>query len=87
MKEEYVREVLGALIKYDKENDSDYVYILEKFFENECSILHTSKVLYCHKNTLTYKLNKIKEILEYDILENENRMRIMLAFHIIKMRQ
>lgn len=87
LKEEYVREVLGALIKYDKENDSDYVYILEKFFENECSILHTSKVLYCHKNTLTYKLNKIKEILEYDILENENRMRIMLAFHIIKMRQ
>lgn len=86
LREDYVEEVLGALIRYDEENDSDYVHILEKFFENECSILHASKVLYCHKNTLTYKLNKIREVLGYDIMINENRMRIMLAFHIIKMR-
>ena len=85
--EEYVREVLGALIDYDELNKSDCVYILQKFFENECSILYASKALYCHKNTLTYKLNKIREILGYDILMNENRMKIMLAFHIMKMRQ
>lgn len=84
--EAYVEEVLGALIDYDANNASDYVHILRKFFENECSILHASKALYCHKNTLTYKLNKIKEILGYDILLNANRMRIQLAFHIMMMR-
>lgn len=86
LREAYVEEVLGALIHYDEENGSEYMYILEKFFENECSILYASKELYCHKNTLTYKLNKIKEILGYDIMTNENRMRILLSFCIIKMR-
>ena len=85
--EDFVQEILGALIQYDQENDTEYVDILQKFFENECSILHASKALYCHKNTLTYKLNKIREILGYDILLNENRMKILLAYHIMKMRQ
>ena len=85
--EEYAREVLGPLLAYDEENETDYVHILQEFFENECSILHASKALFCHKNTLTYKLNKIREILGCDILLNENRMKIMLAFRIMKMLQ
>lgn len=79
---DFVKEILGKLIEYDKENSTDYLHILEAYFENECSIIHTSEKLYCHKNTLTYKMNKIKEVLGYDILSNENRMKIMLAFHI-----
>ena len=70
---------------YDKKNDTDYMKILEVYFENECSILHTSKALYCHKNTLSYKLNKIKEILGYNILSNENRTKIMLSFYILRL--
>ncbi len=82
---EFVQETLGAVIDYDEENETDYFNILEAFFENDCSILHTAEKLFCHKNTLTYKLNKIKELLGYDILENENRMRIMVSLRILKM--
>jgi sugar diacid utilization regulator len=85
--DQYIEEVLGELILFDKNNQTDFVHILQVFFENECSILMASKALYCHKNTLTYKLNKIKDILGYDILANEKRMAIMLAFHLLKMRQ
>ncbi|WP_369524606.1 helix-turn-helix domain-containing protein [Paramuribaculum intestinale] len=38
--------------------------------------------LYCHKNTLAYKLDKIRRILGYDILKNENRVKIMVAIYI-----
>lgn len=81
----FVKEILGKLMDYDKKNDTDYMKILEVYFENECSILHTSKALYCHKNTLSYKLNKIKEILGYNILSNENRTKIMLSFYILRL--
>ncbi len=81
----FVREVVGGLLDYDEENDTDYMQILEAYFDNECSILHTAEVLYCHKNTLAYKINKIKEILGCDILNNENRTKIMLAFYIMKL--
>lgn len=83
----FVQETLGALISYDRENKAEYTEVLRAFFENECSILNTSRALYCHKNTLAYKINKVKDLLGYDILSNENRTRIMLAFYIMKMQE
>lgn len=83
----FVSDVLGRLIAYDLKKETDYLEILKVYFENECSIKNTAKMLYCHKNTLTYKLNKIKKILGYDILCNEKRMSIMVAFSIFKMRE
>lgn len=81
----FVREVLGKLIDYDKEHGTEYVRLLKAYFENDCSIVCTAAAVYCHKNTLTYKLNKIKEVLGYDILTNENRVRIMVAFYILQL--
>jgi len=82
----FIQEVLGALLAYDRKNGSDYTEILEAFFDNDCSILYTSRAIYCHKNTLNYKMNKIKEILGYDIMSNENRTRIMVALYFMKIR-
>ena len=82
---DFVREVLGKLMEYDREHRTEYVKILKAYFENDCSTVCTAEALYCHKNTLTYKLNKIKEVLGYDILSNENRVRIMVAFYIVQL--
>ena len=81
----FVNDTLGSLIHYDKKNRTEYVHILKTFFEHECNMLATSRALYCHKNTLTYKMNKVRDILGYDIMTNENRTRIMLAFYIMQM--
>ena len=64
---DFVQEVLGRLMEYDKQHGTEYIKILKAYFENDCSTICTAKTLYCHKNTLTYKLNKIKEVLGYDI--------------------
>lgn len=81
----FAEEALGPLLKYDEENQTNYIQILRTYFENECSSIQTAKVLYFHKNTMTFKLNKIKEILGYDITKNENRAKIMMAFYIMRM--
>ena len=83
---EFVKETLGKLMDYDEENGTDYVEILEAYFKNECNIVETSKALYCHKNTMAYKINKVKEVLGYDITSNENRMKIMVSFYIMRSR-
>lgn len=82
---EFVKETVGELIKYDRENHTDYMNILGVYFENDCSAVHTAQALYCHKNTLAYKLNKIKKVLGYDILKNENRVKIMVAIYILRL--
>lgn len=79
---EFVRETVGELMRYDEENHTDYMEILEAYFENDCCAVHTAQALYCHKNTLAYKLDKIRRILGYDILKNENRVKIMVAIYI-----
>lgn len=81
----FVKETLGKLIDYDKDNQTEYMHILNVYFENECSIICAAKALYCHKNTLSYKLEKIREILGYDILLNENRMNIMVCLRILRL--
>lgn len=83
--ESFHQKILGKLADYDIENSTNYMEILEKFFENECHLSNTADAMFFHKNTLKYKLAKIREILDYDILANENRMNIMLALHIQKM--
>lgn len=81
----FVEETLGRLLEYDREKGTGYMDVLEAYFDHECSILETSQALYCHKNTLSYKLNKIKDILGHDILTNENRTKIMLSFYIMRL--
>ena len=82
---EFVRETLGKLIDHDKKKNTEYMKILEAFFEHDCNVLRTSEALYCHKNTLNYKMNAIREILGYDIMTNENRVKIMMAFYILRL--
>ena len=81
----FVESTLGRLIDYDRKNKTGYMDILECFFENDCNMTQMADVLFYHKNTLKYKMKAIREILDYDIMSNENRVRIMLAFYIRRM--
>ncbi len=82
---DFLNSTLGPILDYDAVHYTDYLHILEVYFDHDCSIIHTGHALYCHKNTLSYKLNKIKELLDYDILTNENRTNIMLSFYILRL--
>ncbi|MGO5052741.1 PucR family transcriptional regulator ligand-binding domain-containing protein [Lachnospiraceae bacterium LCP25S3_G4] len=84
---EFVQDILGTLLTYDEKNHTDYLHILKSYFDNDCSLIHTSQKLYCHKNTLSYKMNKIKEILGYDIHTNQNRTKIMVAYSVLELLQ
>ena len=87
MADEFVDETLGKLIKYDKENHSDYIMVLESFIRNECMVSQTAEDLFFHRNTIKYKLSAIHDILGYDISLNENRFKIMMAFYLMKIRE
>ena len=79
----FVERTLGKLITYDRENKTKYVELLRQYFVHDCSIVRTAQALFFHQNTLKYKIKAIREILGYDILSNENRMKIMLSFYIM----
>ena len=81
----FIQNTLGKLIAYDMEHKTNYMQVLKDFFENNCSITQTADATFFHQNTLKYKIKNIKEILNYDITTNENRLKIMLSLHMLEM--
>jgi len=79
----FVQDTLGALIEYDKNRRTDYMEVLKLFFQNDCSITQTANATFYHQNTLKYKVKAIKEILGYDIMSNENRVKIMVSLYLL----
>jgi len=79
----FVQDTLGVLIEYDKNRRTDYMEVLKLFFQNDCSITQTANATYYHQNTLKYKVKAIKEILGYDIMSNENRVKIMVSLYLL----
>lgn len=79
---EIYADVLGRLADYDTAYNTDYMNTLKCYIENDASVQVVAKLTYMHRNTINYKLRKIKEITGCDIASIEDRLKIMLAFKI-----
>ena len=56
--------------------DADTLDTINKFFENNLNVSETSRKLYVHRNTLVYRLEKIKKITGLDLREFRSRHRV-----------
>ncbi|WP_138418094.1 CdaR family transcriptional regulator [Aquibacillus sediminis] len=63
VKEKYIYKVLGNL---EEKLIDTYIDILSKYIKNNGSINKTADELFLHKNTLQYKLKKLKKETGYD---------------------
>lgn len=77
--EDYYERVLKKLVDYDEKNNSDLQEVLKCYLDHDGSVSQTADMLFVHRNTINYKLNKIKEILGIDLSSLETRMELMMA--------
>ena len=77
--EDYYSRVLKPLIDYDEQNQSDLKDVLKCYLDHDGSVNRTAEELFVHRNTINYKLNKVKDILNIDLSSLETRMELMLA--------
>lgn len=72
------------LFEHDKTNGTDFVHCLRIYLFNGCNIAQTGKELFMHRNTLTYRLEKIVDIIEIDVrqLQENERMQLWLSCQI-----
>ncbi len=47
--------------------DTETIFTIQKFFENNLNVSETSRQLYVHRNTLVYRLDKIQKITGLDL--------------------
>lgn len=48
-------------------NDSDMMSAIDCLFDNDLNVSQTARKMYMHRNTLIYRLNKLKEITSLDV--------------------
>lgn len=76
---------IKKLVEYDNENNTNLVETLDMYFKSKGNMSQSAKMLFIHRNTLLYRLDKIKEILETDLEDGEKNLELQLGIHIMKL--
>ncbi|MFI3325150.1 MAG: helix-turn-helix domain-containing protein [Clostridia bacterium] len=64
--------------------DHETLFTIQKFFENNLNVSETSRKLFVHRNTLVYRLEKIKKITGLDLREFEDAIIFKVALMVKK---
>ncbi len=80
--EMFLQEVFkrGSLEALDKE----MLMTIQAFFENNLNVSETSRKLFCHRNTLVYRLEKIKKLTGLDLREFDHAITFKVALMVKK---
>jgi len=81
--DEFVIKVLGPLIEYHNSSKVDLFITLKTYIISGGNWTLTKNKLYIHGNTLTYRLNRLEEILDIKLSDYQERFRIQIALEII----
>lgn len=83
----YVEEHLGKLMRADELNDGSLSETLENYLNCSCNAKKTAEEMFLHRNTLNYRLKKIREILGCELENLDTCLELRLAFLIDKYRR
>ncbi len=64
--------------------DQETLFTINKFFENNLNVSETSRKLFVHRNTLVYRLEKIKKITGLDLREFDHAIVFKVALMVRK---
>ncbi len=80
--EMFLREVFkkGSIESLDHET----LFTIQKFFENNLNVSETSRKLFVHRNTLVYRLEKIRKLTGLDLREFDHAIIFKVALMVKK---
>lgn len=64
--------------------DQETLFTIQKFFENNLNVSETSRKLFVHRNTLVYRLEKIKKFTGLDLREFDDAIVFKVALMVKK---
>lgn len=64
--------------------DQETLFTINKFFENNLNVSETSRKLFVHRNTLVYRLEKIKKVTGLDLREFDHAIVFKVALMVKK---
>lgn len=76
--QQYMKEILGPLL----DKHLNLLETLISWFSNERQIKRTSEDLFVHTNTVVYRLNKIEELLNVSLRDEDDLLTVQIALRL-----
>lgn len=77
----YANEILGPLDDYENKHPGHFE-LLKSYIENDRSLEKTASDLYLHRNTVNYRIQKMKKLLNSPLKTVEDLFPFQVALHI-----
>ncbi len=71
------------LMLYDFQNHTDLLNVLYSYIVHNCNVSETARDLFFHRNTIQNKLNRIRELTDLDLDDNQLLFNLFLSCNIL----
>ena len=80
----FYEDTIAPLVAYDAQYGSDLVGTLEAWFEHDCSASATAAAIYAHRHTVSYRLERVRELTGLNPSASEDRERLGLGLKALR---
>lgn len=81
---QYSHPALNKLRKYDQDTNGELYKTLQVFIEHQSQMIKTAEALSIHRNSLSYRINKIIDLTGLDLTNNEEIFKLSYGFKVEK---
>jgi purine catabolism regulator len=78
----FYRDTMGKLAAYDAKSEGELLRTLDAYFAANCSPTEAATRLHVHRNTLLYRLQRIRTVADIDLDDPEVRLSLQIALRI-----
>ena len=78
----FVRDTLGVLEEYDRRNNGSLMQTLQVLVDHMGVQTQTAKALYLHRNTLLYRIHRIKALTGLDLSQSRDLYKVGVALRV-----
>ncbi|SES39815.1 GAF domain-containing protein [Actinokineospora terrae] len=82
----FIDQVVGPVLEYDRDRFTDLVPTLQAYFEAGASPTYAAERLHVHTNTVTRRLDRVKDLLGPDWQKPARALEIQLALRLLRVR-
>lgn len=82
---DFYEKTLETLVKYDQKKDTELVKTLQVYYQCNGNLKKMSEKLFTHYNTVLYRVNRIQEISNCNLEDEQQRYSLQTALKIMEM--
>lgn len=80
----FVHPAIWQLAEYDRSHEASLLNTLEAVLSSSDQLGEVAEMLFIHRSTLFYRLNRIREICKIDLGNGEQRLNLLLSLRLLQ---